>query len=62
MIQETLKPTLSTPFPNTPRHWKEPLTGLKIPKDPMENVMWRGDLLRKAEKDLILQKDLMSAS
>jgi hypothetical protein len=62
MIQETLKPSLSTPFPNTPKYWKCPLTGIRIPKDPTENVLWRGDLLRKAEKDIILQQDLMSAS
>ncbi len=58
---EELKPTLKTPFPDVPRHWKDPKTGLIIPKFEAENLEWRGNLLRSAEEDPILQTDLFSA-
>jgi len=59
---EELKPTLSEPFPNIPRYWKDLRTGLIIPKYEVENLQWRRDLLRKAEDDLILRRDLLTAS
>ncbi|KKN77425.1 hypothetical protein LCGC14_0359840 [marine sediment metagenome] len=59
---EELKPTLSEPFPNVPRHWKDPKTDLIIPKFEVENIEWRGNLLKQAENDLILRRDLLTAS
>jgi hypothetical protein len=59
---QTLKPTLPEPFPNTPRYWKDPKTGLLVPKRVDENIEWRTNLLQKAEKDEGLQKDLIAAS
>ncbi len=61
VAEESLKPKLSEPFPNVPRHWKDPKTGLVIPKDPIENLQWREKLLRSAENDPILQRDLLAA-
>jgi len=58
---EELKPQLSEPFPDTPRYWTDPKTGLVIPKQQIENIEWRRNLLRSAEKDLILQRDLLAA-
>lgn len=56
-----LKPTLKAPFPNVHRYWTDPITGIKVPKQHEENIIWRGNLLKKAESDPILQQDLMSA-
>ena len=55
-------PTLPTPFPSNRRYWKCPHTGLIVPKWHDEHLKWREDLLRKAENDAILQKDLLAAS
>ncbi len=59
---EELKPTLKTPFPNVPRYWKDPMTGLMVPKYEIENLEWRTDLFKEAETDLILRRDLLTAS
>lgn len=56
-----IKPTLSEPFPNVPKIWTDPITGLKVPKNPTENLLWRAKLLKKAEKDAGLQQDLWAA-
>jgi len=63
MIQtsDILKPVLKEPFPSNRRYWKCPNTGLVVPKFPQENIEWRANLLRNAESDPILQKDLMAA-
>ncbi len=63
MIAETeiLKPQLKTPFPDVPEIWTCPKTGLKVPKDPVKNILWREKLLRKAEHDPIFQRDLLAA-
>ena len=58
---EELKPTLSEPFPSGRRYWKDPITGLVVPKFKNENIEWRKNLLEKAEHDPILQRDLMDA-
>lgn len=58
---ETLKPQLKSPFPCVPEIWTCPKTGLKVPKDPVKNILWRGKLLDKAEHDPILQRDLLAA-
>ncbi|KKK56618.1 hypothetical protein LCGC14_3062720, partial [marine sediment metagenome] len=56
-----LKPTLVEPFPSGRRFWTCPKTGLRVPKFVNENLIWRENLLRKAESDPILQRDLMAA-
>lgn len=57
---EQLKPTLRTPFPDTPRFWKDPKTGIMIPKHEAENIEWRLQTLRDAENDEGYQNDLMA--
>ena len=57
----SIKPILKTPFPDVPRIWTCPKTGIKVPKWPMENLEWRLELLKRAEKDVGLQKDMMAA-
>jgi len=54
-------PQLPTPFPSNRRYWKCPKTSLIVPKWHEEHLEWREDLLRKAEHDAILQKDLLAA-
>jgi len=63
MIAETeiIRPQLKTPFPDVPEIWTCPRTGLKVPKDPVKNILWREKLLRAAEHDPILQRDLLAA-
>lgn len=56
-----LKPTLKTPFPTEDKYWKDPVTGLVVPKDPHENLAWRSTLMTAAENDPILQQDMISA-
>ena len=55
------KPSLSTPFPDNRQWWICPKTGLKIPKRENENITWREKLLKQAEKDIVLQQDLLAA-
>ena len=56
-----IKPKLKEPFPNMPRYWECPKTGLLVPKREQENIEWREKLLREAENDTILQADLLAA-
>lgn len=58
---ETLEPQLKTPFPNVLEIWTCSKTGIKVPKDPVKNILWREKLLRAAEHDPILQRDLLAA-
>ncbi|KKM08036.1 hypothetical protein LCGC14_1727900 [marine sediment metagenome] len=58
---DTLKPQLATPFPSNTRYWKDPKTGIVVPKHEQENIEYRINLLRKAETDVVLQNDLMAA-
>ena len=58
---EELKPTLVEPFPSGRRFWTCPKTGLKVPKHVNENIEWRKNLLKTAENDPVLQRDLMAA-
>ena len=60
-IEQNLKPTLRTPFPDTSKFWKDPKTGIMVPKHEQENIEYRSNLLQRAEKDPLLQNDLMSA-
>jgi hypothetical protein len=59
--QYVVEPELPTPFPNIARWWTCPITGIKVPKDPDENLQWRAKLLRMAEEDPQLQQDLYTA-
>ena len=58
---DLIKPVLKVPFPSTPEIWTCPKTGIKVPKRPQDNLAWRLKLLKNAEKDVGLQKDLMAA-
>ncbi len=61
MSDTLLRPSLKTPFPDLQRYWKDPITGLVVPKELDENIQWRMNLLEKAENDPMLQQDLMTA-
>ena len=56
-----IKPTLTEPFPDVPKIWTDPVTGLMVPKDPVANLQFRADILQKADKDRGLQLDLYTA-
>lgn len=62
LIEDTARPVLKEPFPNIQRYWKDPTTGLIVPKYEQENIEWRRNLLRNAEQDTYLQNDLIAAS
>ena len=55
------KPTLKTPFPDIPPIWTCPITGIKVPKEPLKNVLWRMELLKRAAKDEGFQRELYTA-
>ncbi len=55
------EPTLPEPFPDVPDLWLDPITGIKIPKDPKKNLAWRAQLIKDAENDVDLQQYLFSA-
>jgi len=57
-----IKPVLTTPFPTEKESWKCTKTGLIVPKTLDKNLEWRSNILVKAEKDPILQEDLLAAS
>jgi len=57
-----VKPELSTPFPAIPRVWTCPHSGFKVPKDPVKNLVWRAELLKKAVEDKGLQTALYTAA
>ena len=57
---EQLKPSLKTPFPSMPRFWKDPITGIMIPKREAENIEWRAQILKDAENDEGYQNELMT--
>ena len=52
---------LSTPFPNIPELWIDPITGLSVPKSISANLQWRIQLLERAEKDSEFQSELYTA-
>ncbi len=54
-------PVLKEPFPDIPEVWKCPKTGILVPKKPVANILWRERLLRKAENDVGLQKEMLQA-
>lgn len=41
--------------------WKCPVTGIVLPKDPVENLQWRAEVLKQAEHDTDLQVNLYTA-
>ena len=53
------KPEL--PEIRTPQFWTCPITGLRVPKEPSNNLKWRAELLTAAETDRDLQVDLYTA-
>lgn len=54
-------PQLPEPFPTNRRFWKDPKTGLIVPKRHDDHMAWRGKMLRQAHNDPVLQKDLLAA-
>jgi hypothetical protein len=58
---DATRPRLPEPFPPVLGVWKDPITGLKVPKEPGANLEWRGRLLRMAEDDVGLQNELIAA-
>lgn len=56
-----VKPELETPFPRIPGVWTCPVTGMKVPKDPAKNLVWRAEILKRAEHDKELQIALYTA-
>jgi hypothetical protein len=59
-VATTEKPKFDIPL-DYPALWTCPRTGLKIPKDPDKNVAYRVSLLKRAENDIILQRDILAA-
>lgn len=57
----SVAPTLSSPFPSERKFWKCPKTGLVVPKEHGPHLEYREKLLKKAENDPVLQKDLLAA-
>lgn len=57
-----IKPSLPTPFPSGEKTWKCTATGLLVPQDAAANLEYRAKLLRKADKDRVLQNDLLAAA
>lgn len=55
------QPDLDPNFPVLVKSWADPVTGLSVPKDPVENLYWRAKLLQAAEEDEALQVDLYTA-
>ena len=58
MIETIANPILSEPFPDIPDLWTCPKTNIQIPKDPIKNIHWRMELLKRAEKDTGFQSEL----
>jgi hypothetical protein len=54
-------PRLPEPFPSDRKSWKCPKTGLIVPKHHDEHLKWREKLLKEADRDPVLQKDLLAA-
>ena len=61
MIDQSVKPELSTPFPTNREWWVCPQTGLKVPMQEHTNVLYREKLLHRAQNDTVLQQDLLAA-
>ena len=56
-----VKPQLSSPFPSDRVSWTCPHTGLVVPVTDGGNREYREKLLHRAEKDPVLQRDLIAA-
>lgn len=57
-----IQPELEQGFPNFPRTWTCPVSGIVVPKRVEENLQWRARLLKAAEKDAGLREALYTAS
>ncbi|KKN55884.1 hypothetical protein LCGC14_0577750 [marine sediment metagenome] len=60
-VIDSLKPSLSTPFPNVQEFWECTRTGLVVPKEILPNLNYRAKILHEAEYDKGMQEDLMTA-
>jgi len=60
-MQQTIQPQLSTPFPELWDTWTCPKTGLVVPKTRTANLEYRQKILRAAENDVGMQRDLLAA-
>ena len=58
MIEMIPNLTLSEPFPDIKPLWTDPITGIQVPKDPLKNMQWRMELLKRAERDTGFQAEL----
>jgi len=56
-----VEPILKSPFPNPSAIWTCPKTGLRVPKGFFENLKYRERLLKAAETDEGMQRDLIAA-
>jgi len=54
-------PHLPEPFPSDRQFWTCPHTGLRVPMRKQENLEYREKVLREAERDPVLQADLLAA-
>ena len=61
LLTDSVKPQLKEPFPSTDEFWKDPKTGLWVPRDKDANIAWREQLLNEATNDVTMQADLMAA-
>lgn len=62
MIDLVQKPVLPSPFPKGDAYWVCPQTGIRVPKNPTANLLWRAKLLMDAQTDTGLQRDLFTAA
>ena len=63
MLQDLIEhPRLSEPFPSNREFWTSVKTGLKVPMRKEANLVYREKLLRAAERDPVLQRDLLAAA
>lgn len=58
----TTIPLLKESFPDVPELWVDPVTGLSVPKARQANLIWRIELLKRAEGDKGFQAELYAAS
>ena len=62
IVTKPEKIELTTPFPDVPVLWIDPITGFEIPKNPVQNLAWRTNLLTQAEADVGFQDELYTAA
>ncbi len=60
-VEQQIRPKLAEPFPRNSEFWVCPKTNLKVPKEPIQNMRWRRDLLKRSYNDPVMQHDLLVA-